>query len=128
MFTNLHFIRTSSACSCLTMHHRLHSTAAPMVHGSIKFKQQLFATSSVGTSFQPCDHHPNGGGGFPHKRYVKNSSRSASGPFLQTCSKTQLASRLAWTVNCAEPTPHRPKRACKSKLKASKHFPQIIIL
>lgn len=127
MFTNLHFICTSSACSCLTMHHRLHSTAAPMVHGSIKFKQQLFAMSSVGTSFHPCDHHPNGV--FPpHKRCVKNSSCSASGPFLQTCSKTQLASRLARTVNCAEPTPHLPKRTCKSKLKASKHFPQIIVL
>lgn len=69
-----------------------------MVHESIEFKQQLFATGSVGTSFQPCDHHSDGL--LPPQRCVKNSSCSASLLSIQTCSKIQLAGRLARAVNC----------------------------
>lgn len=73
-----------------------------MVHESIEFKQQLFATGSVGTSFQPCDHHSDGL--LPPQRCVKKSSCPASSHLsIQTCSKLQLAGRLARAVNCVSP-------------------------
>lgn len=79
------------ACSCLTMHHRLYSTAAPMVHGSI---EQLFATGPVCTSLQPCGHHPN----VPHLQRCMNTVLTLH-HFLQACSKMQPALLHGqWTV------------------------------
>lgn len=106
------------------MHHRLCSTAAPMVHESIEFKQQLLAAGSVGTSFQPCDHHSNGL--LPPQRCVKTSSCSAS-PFPPNSQQNPTCWQTCTGSELCEP-PHLPRCTHKSKLRASKHFPQTIIL
>lgn len=122
----MHLICRSSACSCLTITtgyillQLQWCMEALSLSNSICYRFSRHKLPAMWSSSQYFFFTP--------WRCMKNSSCSASHPFLQTCSKMPPARRLAWTVNCAEPMPHLPKGTCKSRLETSKHFPQTVIL
>lgn len=96
------------------MHHRLCSTAA---HGSIMFKQRLLATDSIGTSFQPRDHHPNTG-------FQPREMHGEQFLLCITSSPPHLQQSAALPVLCRTSTVST-KYTLKSQPRGRTHFPQI---
>lgn len=96
------------------MHHRLCSTAA---HGSIMFKQRLLATDSIGTSFQPRDHHPNTG-------FQPREMHGEQFLLCITSSPPHLQQSAALPVLCRTSTVST-KYTLKSQPRGRMHFPQI---